>query len=893
MKRQAKIGYPQELTGKQFKALIENAHEGIVLYDPEGLIKYATPAVSKITGYRISEVIGKPGTHFLHVDDVSAARNAFFDLIPEQGKSLTLFQRIRHKKGHYIWSESRLTNFSHVPEINGIVSNFRDITEIRRSEQKVRNTNDLLETINRNLSEGIFMGVVNKEFIYVNEAFLSLTGYKSFLELRKLKPEVIFANLSEQKQIVKALKNALSLKGVETTFKKKNGATFSGVLNVTLLEHEGKGEYFVGTIRDVTKEKEAEKLLIDSRNFLDNVINTVAAPIYVKDGHHRFIKVNDKFCDFVGKTRKQLLTQADKYLGSAVELKQAQKVDQEILRTGRSRIQEESITIRNKAFTVLTVKARYVNEEGQKFLICSITDITHLKNAEQEIKRLHENLEGVLESAEESIFSVDQNLCYSAFNNRHKNIMKILYGANIKIGKSKMAYFKESPDRKWVKAELQRALKGEHFVSEHYQNFPKYKGYIQTTYNPIHDERNQIKGVAVFVQDITHRKRYEQIINSINANLRAVMESTSDGIVAVDRNFKVIIFNNSYAQGIKQVYGVDISVGANFLELLPVNVAKRVKENGNKAFSGKQFTIETEHPNKLILETSFNPIYDGNGGVTGAALFIRNVSERRQMEEQLKQLNIELTDQNIQLAAQEAELKATLAELSERNFELDQLMYKTSHDLRSPLSSIIGLINLAHLDPDPVANKHYLSKIEGRAKKLDEFIRSMLDYARVNRLEVEPEQIDLGSFVKSCITELEYMEHFQRVRTEVSVKPVKAVCKSDKLRLKIIFSNIISNAYKYHNPDAESYLRIDVRCSSAGLEINFEDNGIGIKSEYLPKIFNMFYRATDRSQGSGLGMYIVKQAVEKLNGEIALTSEYGQGTRIKISLPNIYANEKA
>jgi PAS domain S-box-containing protein len=890
MSRKDKIILPSVLSGKQFKALIENAHEGIVLYDPQGLIKYATPAVSKITGYRTSEVIGKPGTYFLHPDDVPAARNAFFDLMPREGKSLTLFQRIMHKKGHYIWSESRLTNFSNVPEINGIVSNFRDITESKLNHERARKTQELLETVNRNVSEGIFMGILNKEFIYVNEAFLRITGYNSFTELKRLKPEVIFSSLKDQKKIVQSLKRELELKGVETQFQKKAGKKFWGVLNVRLLEHEGKGEYFVGTIRDITKEKEAEKELIDSHHFLDNIINTVAAPIFVKDERNRLINFNNKFCELVERKRHHLLGKKDEFLGTSSEIKNFRKTDQEILNTGKTTVKEEKLTILKKTYEVVMVKARYVNDKGEKFLIGSITDVTPFKIAEQEIKRLHENLEGVLESAEESIFSVDQNLCYSAFNNRHKNIMKILYGANIQNGKSKIAYLKNAADKKWVVAELRKALRGQHFVSEHYQNFPKYKGYIQTTYNPIHDEKNNVKGVAVFVQDITHRKRYEQIINSINANLRAVMESTSDGIVAVDKNFRVIIFNNSYAQGIKQVYNADISVGLNFLELLPPNVAKRVKENGERAFAGNQFTIETEHPNKLILETSFNPIYDDSGGVTGAALFIRNVSERKQMEEQFKQLNIELTDQNIQLAAQEQELKSALSELSERNFELDQLMYKTSHDLRSPLSSIIGLINLANLDPDPIANKHYLAKIEGRAKKLDEFIRSMLDYARVNRLEVEPEKIDLTSFVKGCIAELEYMENFQRITTEVSIKPANASIKSDKLRMKIIFSNIISNAYKYLNQEVESYLRIDVRVSQNGLDLLFEDNGIGIKSEYQPKIFNMFYRATDRSQGSGLGMYIVKQAVEKLHGAISLTSEYGRGTKIKITLPNFYDN---
>src|SRR5690606_25205204 len=101
-------------------------------------------------------------------------------------------------------------------------------------------------------------------------------------------------------------------------------------------------------------------------------------------------------------------------------------------------------------------------------------------------------------------------------------------------------------------------------------------------------------------------------------------------------------------------------------------------------------------------------------------------------------------------AAQEEELKATLEELSERNFELDQIMYKTSHDLRSPLSSILGLVNLARMDTEG-SQRDYLEKIEGRIKKLDEFIKSMLNYARVSRDETGYEEVDLEAVTRECI----------------------------------------------------------------------------------------------------------------------------------------------
>src|SRR5690606_6008247 len=182
--------------------------------------------------------------------------------------------------------------------------------------------------------------------------------------------------------------------------------------------------------------------------------------------------------------------------------------------------------------------------------------------------------------------------------------------------------------------------------------------------------------------------------------------------------------------------------------------------------------------------------------------------------------------------------------------ELDQLMYKTSHDLRSPLSSIMGLINLANLDKDPEVLPQYLSKIEGRVKKLDEFIRSMLDYARVNRVEIVHEELDLIALAKSCISELEYLDNFNKLETKIITTPSQAICKMDKLSMKIIFSNIISNAYKYLNHEVKSFLKIRIKYTAHNIKLVFEDNGIGIKPEYKDKIFNMFFRATDRSQGS-------------------------------------------
>lgn len=872
---------------KQFRALIENAHEGIVLYDEEGRIKYVSQAVKKICGFTEKDVLGKKGSSFLHPKDVTIMRQDFYALMKRPGKSITLFQRIRHKKGHYLWCESRLTNFMHVAEIRGIVSNFRDITEKRQAEQNIRESQELLEIVNRNVSEGIFMGILGREFVYANDAFLKITGFKTFAEIRKIKPADIFASKEQSQRIRSRLKSETALKGFEVMLKRKNGQTFLASLNVNLLSHEGRDGHFVGTLRDISKEKAAEQALIDSRNFLNNVIDTVAAPIFVKDSRHRWLMLNDKFSQLIGKRKDELLGKTDKDFLPPDEARVFWSIDNQVLRTGGTVINEEMITsATGDIHDLFTIKSCYRNERGEKFIIGFITDVTFLKRAEAELKKLHASLKAILESSKESIFAIDNKGHYTAFNKHHQDTMKLLYNADIKIGGNKVRYLKNHPDAKWVKSELLRALEGNHFVTEHYQDQPEYKGYILITYNPIRDENNAVKGVAVFVRDITERKRFEEIIKGMNANLRAVMESTADRILAVDKNFRYIAFNQAYAGSILKQTARSIQVGDSFLESLPPELAPVARQSATRAFKGEQFTAETRLVNGVIFETSYNPIRNEKGIVTGVALFVRDVTEKRKIEERLKILNEELSQQNVQLAAQEEELKATLEELSERNFELDQLMYKTSHDLRSPLSSIMGLINLAHLDNDAQNYPEYFNKIEGRVKKLDEFISSMLNYARVNRTDLHTDEIKLEQVISNCIQELKYLDNFDCIGTDIEIKDHTIPFKSDKLRVDIIFSNIISNAYKYYNPEARSYLKIRIALQPDRADIEIEDNGIGIRAEYQDKIFNMFYRATDRSQGSGLGMYIVKQAVEKLKGSIRVTSEFGKGTSIYITLPN-------
>lgn len=621
---------------------IPNVYEGIFICNDSGEIEFVTEVAVAVLGFPMDELQGEKIKTFVHKNDRHAYDEVFSSVLSKRGSSKNLIRRFKHSAGHYLWLECRLTNRLNQKSINGIVINFKDVTE---------------------------------QF----EAF--------------------------------------------------------------------------------SKQQSVQQELLNSHNFLENVINTVAAPIFVKDSKHRWVLFNNAFLR--DRTLASVLGKSDYDFMPKSVADRIWKIDKQILQTGHTVTMEEVIPMGKDGLrTVITTKSRFVDDKGEKFIIG-------------------------------------------------------------------------------------------------------------------------------FIMDITDRKRFENIIKTFNAQLRAVMESTRDQIFALDLKKNYTMFNQAHAETVKQLNGKDIAVGDNFLEVVPKEVAPIVKREIKKAFESGEFFSEIKLPNKVIFKVAYKAIRDEKGQTTGVAVFAEDITERKLTEIKLRALNEELTQQNWQLASGEEELRLTLDQLSERNFELDQLMYKTSHDLRSPLSSILGLVNLTKLDPDHTNISSYLHMIEGRIKRLDEFINSMLNYGRVNRGEIKVSKINLREVISNAIHQLENLDNYKKVKPKISIKNESIPFNNDILLINIVLSNIISNAYKYYNPEAKSFLKISIDVNPDFAIFHFKDNGIGIQQEHMDKIFNMFYRATDRSQGSGLGMYIVKQAVEKVNGTISLKSSYGYGTEIKITLPNL------
>ena len=232
--------------------------------------------------------------------------------------------------------------------------------------------------------------------------------------------------------------------------------------------------------------------------------------------------------------------------------------------------------------------------------------------------------------------------------------------------------------------------------------------------------------------------------------------------------------------------------------------------------------------------------------------------------------------------------KTSYIELEKMNYELDRFTYHASHDLKSPLRSIEGLIQMAKEETSLEVIHECLDFISKSVNRMEELIEDLLSVAKTKKAEPKITSIDFKKELEDALAILQYVENFNKIKFNIRINQ-NGDFFSDAVRLRIIWNNLVSNAVKYHNYNQEyPCIEIEINVSNGRAEIIIRDNGRGISENAIPKIFDMFYRATNDIDGSGLGLYLVKMTVEKLGGKITVKSKPFAGTTFYISLPDIY-----
>lgn len=301
----------------------------------------------------------------------------------------------------------------------------------------------------------------------------------------------------------------------------------------------------------------------------------------------------------------------------------------------------------------------------------------------------------------------------------------------------------------------------------------------------------------------------------------------------------------------------------------------------------------------ILLATAINDILYSNLIIETVPLFYigvlffvitLSVLLSRQFSNNLSALhiaNVKLSAANDEFGMMNNEIKQKNEELKKINQELDSFVNRTSHDLRAPLHSVLGIIEAARLETNPESLQQYFSMQRKTLKRMNSLISDIIDFSKNKRLQLDLKEIDFAKLVENALEDHSFMLNSRKIHKNINIKQYEKFI-SDPRRISIIINNLISNAIKYADPSKEQQeITINISIVDSMAIIEVADNGIGIEEQHLSKIFTLFYRATNSATGSGLGLYIIKETVEKLGGYITINSKKDTGTVIKITIPDL------
>lgn len=224
-------------------------------------------------------------------------------------------------------------------------------------------------------------------------------------------------------------------------------------------------------------------------------------------------------------------------------------------------------------------------------------------------------------------------------------------------------------------------------------------------------------------------------------------------------------------------------------------------------------------------------------------------------------------------------------ELKKANEELDRFVYSASHDMRAPLSSLLGLINVAEKTQTPQEIATCLTMMRQRIEVMDVLLKEVTDYSRNVRTEVLITPFNLMKCIQASVASLDFLAGHDKIKISILAEP-ELVVHTHESRFSVILNNLLSNAIKYHDSHKTNpFINISAVVRNNQLILTVEDNGLGIASEHQARIFDMFYRATIHGEGSGLGLYIVRETLQKLGGTIEIKSSPGEGSVFTLRLP--------
>jgi len=517
-----------------------------------------------------------------------------------------------------------------------------------------------------------------------------------------------------------------------------------------------------------------------------------------------------------------------------------------------------------------------------------IRDITKRKQAEQALSKLNEELEQrvqertkavedtlkekniILESIGDAFFAVDKDWMVTYWNRIAEQDLQVLKEQI--IGKNLWDIFTESIDSLSYTKYHQALAQNQMVHFEDYYPFLN-KWYEISAYP-------SESGLSVYFKDVTERKKMQDSLIEREEQLEMFIEHSPASLAMLDKHMMYIAASQRWIND----FGLDgqALIGKSHYEIFP-EIPQRWKEIHQRCLNG---AIEKNDEDLFIREDGsrnwirweVRPWHRASGEIGGIIIFSEEITDRKNAEEKIRNLNIELEEKVISRTEQ----------LRKTNEELEAFTYSVSHDLRAPLRGIIGFTNILEED--------YSSKLDEEARRITTIIKDntlkmghliddLLAFSRMGKKEIMKSNIDTMSMVKDIVHELEFHQKSQnKISWDIrDLLPMNAEINT----IRQVWINLISNAIKYSGNKRKPHIEIGSYEKERQHVFYVQDNGVGFDEQYKQKLFKVFQRlhAPEEFEGTGVGLALVDKIVAKHGGKVWAKGKENVGACFSFSLP--------
>jgi len=766
------------------------------------------------------------------------------------------------------------------------------VAQLRSRALALRDKEEQLTDFMENATVGLHWMAADGTVLWANDATCEMLNCASAGGCVGRKFQAFCASADEATDILQRLAGNERLRNYEIRLRTRDGSPRLALLDANVL---WKDERFVHArcfLRDVTARRQAELAVQENvakfRAVFDQSIDSI---VMIKDG--KLCMANPAFLKLFGYGDIEAL--AGKGVLDMIAPSNRPQVREYVQRRARgdtAPFHYQTRGLRRDGFEFdMEVSASAFLLHGQMHTLAIVRDVTERLRAEETIAQERNLLRTVIDALPDCIYTKDTDSRFLISNLANVRLLGAHTEAEVH-GQSVLDLCPPEYARPFVEDDREVIRTGQPLCNRE-ESFLRPDGEERTFLTaklPLRNAAGEVLGLAGISRDITESKRAEAALRESEHRYRQLVHALPGAVYTCDAQGRITLFNEAAAAmwGRRPEIGKDVWCGSwriyaqdgSPIPLDQCPMALAVREG--RPIRGTEIIIERPDGSRSFVLPHPDPIRDAAGAVVGAVNMLVDLTDRKQAEEAIRELN----------EALEARVQERTQQLEQANRELEAFSYSISHDLRAPVRAISGFAQIIHEDHGHQLEgevARLFKVISTSARRMGELIDDLLAFSRLNAAELERLPVDMTALAQAVLADL--LRDLREGQASIRLTDLPETM-GDESMLRQVLTNLLSNALKFSREAASPTVEIGARQEAGETTYFVRDNGVGFDMKYAPKLFKVFQRLhnADQFEGTGVGLAIVQRIIQRHGGSVWAESSPDKGATFFFSLPRALQN---